>query len=106
MEHVLSLKCLVCEICEQLGWNVPDRVFVSVGDGSIIGGLHKGLKDLLALGWIDRMPKLMGVQAAGSSFMYSAWNGFQRAKPLRARSNAISAICRSSFVLRFAPPLR
>jgi threonine synthase len=61
------------EICEQLGWQVPDRIFVSVGDGCIIGGLHKGLKDLRALGWIDAMPKLMGVQAAGSAFMYDAW---------------------------------
>ena len=47
--------------------------FVSVGDGCIIGGLHKGLKDLLALGWIEKMPKLIGVQAAGSSYMYAAW---------------------------------
>lgn len=61
------------EICEQLGWKAPDRIFVSVGDGCIIGGLHKGLKDLYALGWIDRMPKLMGVQAEGSSYMYQAW---------------------------------
>ncbi len=61
------------EICEQLGWNAPDRIFVSVGDGCIIGGLHKGLKDLLALGWIDKMPKLMGIQAEGSSFMFQAW---------------------------------
>ncbi len=61
------------EICEQLGWNAPDRIFVSVGDGCIIGGLHKGLKDLIALGWIDRMPKLMGVQAAGSAYMAQAW---------------------------------
>ncbi|UCC89207.1 MAG: threonine synthase [Anaerolineales bacterium] len=61
------------EICEQLGWQAPDRVFVSVGDGCIIGGLHKGLKDLLALGWIDRLPKLMGVQAAGSAYMAQAW---------------------------------
>jgi threonine synthase len=44
-----------------------------VGDGCIIGGLHKGLKDLLALGWIDKMPRLMGVQASGSSFLYTAW---------------------------------
>jgi len=28
---------------------------------------------LLALGWIDKMPKLMGVQAAGSSYLYTAW---------------------------------
>jgi len=61
------------EICEQLGWGVPDRIFVSVGDGCIIGGLHKGLKDLLALGWIDRLPKLMGVQSTGSAYMAQAW---------------------------------
>lgn len=61
------------EICEQLNWQVPDIIFVSVGDGCIIGGLHKGLKDLLALGWIERMPRLIGVQAEGSSFMFQAW---------------------------------
>jgi len=61
------------EICEQLNWQAPDRIFVSVGDGCIIGGLHKGLKDLLALGWIEKMPKLMGIQADGSSYMYQAW---------------------------------
>jgi len=61
------------EICEQLGWRAPDRIFVSVGDGCIIGGLHKGLKDLLALGWIDHVPKLMGVQATGSAYLAQAW---------------------------------
>jgi threonine synthase len=66
-------KTAAYEICEQLGWNAPDRIFVSVGDGCIIGGLHKGLKDLSTLGWIDKMPKLMGVQAAGSGYMYEAW---------------------------------
>src|SRR5512143_2469053 len=66
-------KTASLEICEQLGWDAPDRIFVSVGDGCIIGGLHKGLKDLMALGWIKRMPKLMGVQAAGSAALYDAW---------------------------------
>ena len=61
------------EICEQLCWQAPDAIFVSVGDGCIIGGIHKGLKDLLALGWIDRMPRLYGVQAEGSSYMTQAW---------------------------------
>jgi threonine synthase len=61
------------EICEQLDWQAPDVIFVSVGDGCIIGGLHKGLKDLLALGWIEQMPRLIGVQAKGSSFMVQAW---------------------------------
>jgi threonine synthase len=66
-------KTAAYEICEQLDWRAPDRIFVSVGDGCIIGGVHKGLKDLMALGWIDKMPKLMGVQAAGSSYIYTAW---------------------------------
>ncbi len=66
-------KTVSFEICEQLGWQAPDRIFVSVGDGCIIGGVHKGLKDLLALGWISHMPKLMGVQAQGSAYMYQAW---------------------------------
>ena len=66
-------KTATLEICEQLGWDAPDRIFVSVGDGCIIGGLHKGLKDLLALGWIEKMPRLMGVQAAGSNYLAEAW---------------------------------
>jgi threonine synthase len=66
-------KTAAYEICEQMDWKAPDCIFVSVGDGCIIGGLHKGLKDLHALGWIDKMPRLMGVQAAGSNYLYTAW---------------------------------
>jgi threonine synthase len=66
-------KTVSYEICEQLGWEVPDAVFVSVGDGCIIGGVHKGMADLVALGWIERMPRLFGVQAAGSNYLAEAW---------------------------------
>jgi threonine synthase len=66
-------KTASLEICEQLDWDAPDAIFVSVGDGCIIGGLHKGLKDLVALGWISKMPRLIGVQATGSNFMTQAW---------------------------------
>lgn len=66
-------KTAAYEICEQLGWSAPDAVVVSVGDGCIIGGLYKGFFDLLSLGWIDRMPRLIGVQAAGSNYLASAW---------------------------------
>ncbi len=52
---------------------VPDVVFVSVGDGCIIGGVHKGFKDLLALGWIERMPRIIGVQSARSAAIATAW---------------------------------
>jgi threonine synthase len=66
-------KTAALELCEQLSWESPDRIFVSVGDGCIIGGLWKGLKDLLALGFIDRMPQLVGVQAEGSAPLVRAW---------------------------------
>ena len=66
-------KTVALEIVEQLGFSAPDAVFVSVGDGSIIGGVHKGLKDALALGWIDSMPRIFGIQAAGSDYMVRAW---------------------------------
>jgi threonine synthase len=49
------------------------HIFVSVGDGCIISGVYKGLRDLVAIGRLPQMPKLMGVQAAGSSFLYDAW---------------------------------
>ncbi len=66
-------KTVAYEICEQLIWNAPDLIIVSVGDGCIIGAVHKGLKDLLALGWINKMPRLVGVQAAGSNYLTQAW---------------------------------
>ena len=66
-------KTAMLELYEQLGGELPDSVFVSVGDGSIIGGLHKGLRDLVALGWLAKVPRLIGVQAEGSSFLVQAF---------------------------------
>jgi threonine synthase len=60
-------KTVAFEICEALGWRAPAVIYVSVGDGNILTGVHKGLKELVALGWIARMPRLVGVQAAGSA---------------------------------------
>ena len=70
-------KTVALEICEQLSsdgaWRTPDVVLVPVGDGCIIGGVHKGFSDLRALGLIDRIPRLIGVQAAGAAPLVEAW---------------------------------
>lgn len=58
-------KTVGLEIMEQLGWQVPDYIAISVGDGCTIAGLWKGLKDLYAIGFIDRLPRLISVQAEG-----------------------------------------
>ena len=58
-------KTVSLEIMEQLDWQVPDYIAISVGDGCTIAGVWKGLKDLYAIGFIDRLPKLISVQAEG-----------------------------------------
>ncbi|MFZ5646532.1 MAG: threonine synthase [Bacillota bacterium] len=58
-------KTVTLEVCEQLGWEVPDLVVVSVGDGCTIAGAWKGFVDLYKAGVTDRLPKMVGVQAEG-----------------------------------------
>ena len=58
-------KTVALEIMEQLGWEVPDYIAISVGDGCTISGLWKGLKDLYAIGFIDHLPRLISAQASG-----------------------------------------
>ena len=58
-------KTVGLEIMEQLNWEVPDYIAISVGDGCTIAGLWKGLKDLYAIGFIDRLPRLISAQAEG-----------------------------------------
>ena len=53
----------------------PLTVFVSVGDGNIISGIHKGFKDLYKLGWMPRVPRIIGVQAEGSAAISNAFHG-------------------------------
>ena len=67
-------KTAAFEIAECLDWRVPSAVLVSVGDGSIIGSLYKGFQELLELNWIREIPRLIGVQAEGSSALYQAWS--------------------------------
>ena len=87
-------KTVSFEIYEQLGKKAPDVVMVSVGNGSIIGGVYKGFKDLHALGWIDKMPRIIGVQAKGSNYMAEAWKNRENvlAKPAIQTSTIADSI--------------
>jgi threonine synthase len=59
-------KSVSFELIENLGFKVPDRIFVPVGDGVIISGVYKGLEELLNLKIIDKMPVVVAVQSKGS----------------------------------------
>ena len=58
-------KTVTFELMEQLHWQVPDYVALSVGDGCTIAGVWKGFRDLYETGFIDRLPKLISTQAEG-----------------------------------------
>lgn len=61
------------EVAEQFGANVPEWVVVSVGDGCTIGGIGKGLREMKKLGFINRAPKLLGVQAEGARPVFESF---------------------------------
>ncbi|MEA3445206.1 MAG: threonine synthase [Bacteroidota bacterium] len=60
-------KTVAFEFYEQLGYSLPDRIFVPVGDGVIISGVYKGFEDLLKLKLIDKIPIIVAVQSDGSN---------------------------------------
>jgi threonine synthase len=65
-------KTAAFEIWEQVIRRRPEgekplTILIPVGDGNIISGVHKGFKDLAALGWLEKMPRIIGVQSEGSA---------------------------------------
>ena len=69
----------------------PLTIFVSVGDGNIISGIHKGFKDLAELGWLKQMPRIIGVQAEGSAAIANAYfAGTEEITPISATTSADS----------------
>lgn len=71
--------------------NKPLSVFVSVGDGNIISGLHKGFKDLYELGWLETIPRIYGIQSEGSAAIYNAYAaGTEIITPVSAQTLADS----------------
>lgn len=69
----------------------PLCVFVSVGDGNIISGIHKGFRDLAELGWLEQMPRIFGVQSSGSAAVANAFMaGTETILPVSAKTVADS----------------
>lgn len=67
------------------------NVFVSVGDGNIISGFHKGFKDLMELGWLRQMPRLFGIQSDKSAAVANAFfAGNEEIVPITATTIADS----------------
>lgn len=83
-------KTCAFEICEQLNWQVPDKLFVSVGDGNIISGIWKGFCDFKRLGFIDKLPQMIAVQAEHSNAVKQAFEEGGEIKPVSGETVADS----------------
>lgn len=66
-------KTWAFEVWEQLGQRAPDAVVVPAGHGSMLIGAHKGFGELLAAGYIERMPRIFAVQAARCAPLRKIW---------------------------------
>jgi len=85
-------KSAAYDIFIQTKGNIPDTIFVPVGDGVIISGIFKGFSELLKLGWIKKLPQLIAVQSTKSDAVinYLSSNKFVY-KPATTIADSISA---------------
>lgn len=66
-------KTLAYEICEQLNWQAPDWVITPVSSGDSLGAIWKGFKEFYALGLINNLPRMVGVQGEGAEPLVKAF---------------------------------
>jgi len=66
-------KTFALEVCEQLGWKSPDSLIVPVGNGTLLLGAYIGFNELLNAGIIQKVPRIIGVQAANCAPLYQAF---------------------------------
>lgn len=75
-------KTVGFEIAEQLGWQMPEWIALSVGDGCTIAGAWKAFRELKLLGLIERTPRMLGVQAAGAAPVTEAFRSGAALRPV------------------------
>lgn len=83
-------KTVGLEIGEQLAWEAPDWVAVSVGDGCTIAGVWKAFAEMKALGLMERTPRLLGVQAEGAAPVTACFQSGEALRPVEPRTIADS----------------
>ncbi len=86
-------KTVSIELVQQLDWEVPDVVIIPGGNLGNVSALGKGFLLMKELGMIDRLPRIVCVQAAKANPLYQSYlKGFEEFKPIRAQKTLASAI--------------
>jgi threonine synthase len=73
-------KTIMVELMDQRDWKVPDWVVLPGGNLGNASAFGKGLREMLKLGLIDRLPRLAVVQAEGAAPFYDLWHSAGRNK--------------------------
>jgi threonine synthase len=90
--RVEGYKAIAFEVAEQFGWDPPDSIVFPTGGGEGVIGIWKGFKELVELGWVDRVPRLIVVQAAGCAPLVRAFcRGEPEVKVAWKRAETIAA---------------
>jgi len=71
-------KTVAIEICAQRDWAPPDAVVAPLGHGTLVLGAYWGFSALHEAGWIDRLPRLLCAQAAGTAPIADRLHGTTR----------------------------
>lgn len=86
-------KTISPEICQQLDWHVPDTIIIPGGNLGNVSALAKGFDDCLAMGLIDKKPRIIVAQAENANPFYQAYQrGFDKLIPVKAQKTLASAI--------------
>jgi threonine synthase len=82
-------KTIVFELLQQLGWQQPDWIALPAGNLGNTSAFGKALREAHALGLIDRVPRLLAVQASGAAPFARAFDeGFVERHRVRAETRA------------------
>jgi threonine synthase len=86
-------KSIAYEICEQLEFEAPDAVIIPTGAGTHLAAVWKGFKECLLLGLIDKLPRMVAVQANGAAVIYEAYKAGKVAyRPWKKTKTVCSAV--------------
>ncbi len=82
-------KTIAFEIVEQLNFTSPDFVIVPVGCGTNLAAIWKGFLEFKKLGFIKKLPKIIGVQPEGCSTVIAAFERKLKKAPFVAHPQTI-----------------
>ncbi|KYK22127.1 hypothetical protein AYK25_02860 [Thermoplasmatales archaeon SM1-50] len=83
-------KTFIFEVIEQLGWKTPDILIVPVGNGTLLYGAFIGLQELQQGNIIDKLPRIIGVQARNCAPLASAWKKHNNTNTASTRKDTVA----------------